>query len=122
MDNTVSTDNTSEAGDNPLKTRLANMLINRVTLSESLNVIRDACIKRAEDIVDNASAEDMQRIIQDLEMFENPPEQEANTPEVNPSGPSASSGPIESSGPVGGSSGSSGEAEITPIGASGPMA
>ena len=40
MDNTVSTDNSSETGENPLKTRLANMLINRVTLSESLSDAR----------------------------------------------------------------------------------
>tara|TARA_R100000005_G_C4899853_1_gene142553 strand:- start:179 stop:541 length:363 start_codon:yes stop_codon:yes gene_type:complete len=120
MDNTVSTDNSSETGENPLKTRLANMLINRVTLSESLNVIRDACVKRADEIVDNASAEDMQRIIADLELFENPPDDQPNVPEVNPSGP-LDSGPV-SSGPSEGSSGSSGEPEITPIGASGPMA
>lgn len=120
MDNTVSTDNSSETGENPLKTRLANMLINRVTLSESLNVIRDACIKRADEIVDNASADDMQKIIADLEVFETPPDDESNAPEINPSGP-FDSGPV-SSGPSEGSSGSSGEPEITPIGASGPMA
>ena len=35
-----------------LKTDFANLLINRVSLGECLNVIRDACVARAADLVD----------------------------------------------------------------------
>ncbi len=42
-----------------IKTRLANLLINRVTLSETLNVLREACVKRASEIIDSATEEDL---------------------------------------------------------------
>ena len=84
-----------KSADNSVKTRLANLLINRVSLSECLNVIRDACVQRAEDIVDNADEETMSNIIKDIDAFENPPEAQ------DVSGPT---GPVDSSGP-----------EITPV-------
>ena len=62
-----------ESADNSVKTRLANMLINRVSLSECLNVIRDACVQRATEVVDKADEETLKNIIADLEVFDNPP-------------------------------------------------
>ena len=59
-----------------IKTRLANLLINRVTLSETLNVLREACVKRASEIIDSATEEDLLKIEQDIDAFENPPEPE----------------------------------------------
>jgi len=69
----------NQAEDNSVKTRLANMLINRVTLSECLNVIRDACVQRANQIIEKADEEAMKNIIADLEVFENPPKQEGDS-------------------------------------------
>ena len=45
-----------------LKTDFANLLINRVTLGECLNVIRDACVARAGDIVDEADEPTLENI------------------------------------------------------------
>jgi len=137
MQDTISTDNQSADPKAEIKTRLANLLINRVTLSECLNVVKDACIQRSSDIIDKASEEDMKLILKDIEAFENPPEQQDANPSVETSGPSVgtsgpsvgTSGPsVGTSGPsVGtsgstGSSGSGGQPDITPIGESGPMA
>lgn len=93
-----------------IKTRLANLLINRVTLSETLNVLREACVKRASEIIDGATEQDLVKIEQDIEAFENPPESESNGDQGDSeitkvvdtnfsSGPS--SGPASSSGPSG---------------------
>lgn len=62
--------------DNSVKTRLANMLLNRVSLSECLNVIREACVKRADDIFDKADEKTLKDIVAELEIFENPPKNE----------------------------------------------
>jgi len=131
MQDIISTDNQSADPNAEIKTRLANLLINRVTLSECLNVIRDACVQRSSDIIDKASEEDMKLILKDIEAFENPPEQN-NEAATDPSGPQTTgpetTGPL-TSGPVAsstsgfvGSSGSGGQPDITPIGESGPMA
>ena len=52
-----------------LKTDFANLLINRVTLGECLNVIRDACVARAADIVDEADEPTLQSIRKDVASF-----------------------------------------------------
>jgi len=88
MEDTISTDpKQEESADSSIKTRLANLLINRVALSECLNVIRDACIQRAAEIVEDADEEQMNKILQDLDSFENPPKE--NVPE-DTSGPQQS--------------------------------
>ena len=51
---TVSTNPEDNDANASIKTRLANLLINRVALSECLNVIRDACMQRAGEIVEAA--------------------------------------------------------------------
>jgi len=89
-----------------IKTRLANMLINRVSLSECLNVLRDACVARANEIIDSAPPEQLSKIEEDLESFENP---ESSGP--TESGP-VTTGPVDS-GPVDGSS--SVLPELTPV-------
>ena len=43
-----------------LKTRVANMLINTVSLSETINILRDFCVKRGEELVDNATEEQLE--------------------------------------------------------------
>tara|TARA_R110000751_G_scaffold12570_4_gene43099 strand:- start:6287 stop:6583 length:297 start_codon:yes stop_codon:yes gene_type:complete len=84
MQDTISTDvKQDEGADSTIKTRLANLLINRVALSECLNVIRDACVQRAAEVIENADEEQINKILQDLESFENPPQE--NEPE-DPSG------------------------------------
>jgi len=123
MQDIISTDNQSADPNVEIKTRLANLLINRVALSECLNVIRDACVQRASDIIDKASEQDMEAILKDIEVFENPPEQPDVNPSVETSGPSAgTSGPSAGISDSTGSSGSGGQPDITPIGESGPMA
>ncbi|HIL26121.1 MAG TPA: hypothetical protein EYG21_01820 [Nitrospinaceae bacterium] len=52
-----------------LKTDFANLLINRVTLGECLNVIRDACVARAADIVDEADEPTLENIKKDVAAF-----------------------------------------------------
>jgi len=52
-----------------LKTDFANLLINRVTLGECLNVIRDACVARAADIVDEADESTLENIKKDVAAF-----------------------------------------------------
>jgi len=52
-----------------LKTDFANLLINRVTLGECLNVIRDACVARAGDIVDEADEPTLENIKKDVAAF-----------------------------------------------------
>ena len=53
-----------------LKTDFANLLINRVTLGECLNVIRDACVARAADIVDEADETTLENIRKDVASFQ----------------------------------------------------
>jgi hypothetical protein len=53
-----------------LKTDFANLLINRVTLGECLNVIRDACVARAADIVDEADEPTLANIRKDVISFQ----------------------------------------------------
>ena len=52
-----------------LKTDFANLLINRVTLGECLNVIRDACVARAGDLVDEADDATLENIKKDVAAF-----------------------------------------------------
>ena len=52
-----------------LKTDFANLLINRVTLGECLNVIRDACVARAADLVDEADEPTLENIKKDVAAF-----------------------------------------------------
>ena len=85
MEDTISTDVKQEEGaDSTLKTRLANLLINRVALSECLNVIRDACVQRAAEVIENSDEKQINKILQDLESFENPPKPNENDPEGSP--------------------------------------
>ena len=81
---TVSTNPEEQDPNASIKTRLANLLINRVALSECLNVIRDACMQRAGEIVESADEEGMKKIIADTDIFENPPEPNENNPEGSP--------------------------------------
>lgn len=112
----MSEENEQTIGD--IKTRLANLLINRVTLSETLNLLRDACIKRASDIIDGATEEEIKNIEKDIEAFENPPEAENSGSQGDSevtkvvdtnfsSGPA--SGPVDPSGQSGGPSGPQGD-------------
>ena len=81
MDNpTVSTSDGSNETIGDLKTRLANLLINRVSLSETLNVVRDACVQRAAELIDQADSTQLENIKKDIELFENPPQQEEEQP------------------------------------------
>jgi hypothetical protein len=75
-DPTISTSDGSKDTIGDLKTRFANLLINRVALSECLNVIRDACVQRATELIDQADAEQIENIKKDVELFENPPKEE----------------------------------------------
>jgi hypothetical protein len=102
MEDTITTNTKKEDPKAELKTRFANLLINRVALSECLNVIRDACLQRADDLVEQADEAQMANILKDLETFENPPTEDSidsvggvqvpppgdtdipNTPEVSP--------------------------------------
>ncbi len=52
-----------------LKSDFANLLINRVSLGECLNVIRDACVARAADLVDEADEPTLENIKKDVEAF-----------------------------------------------------
>ena len=72
-----------------LKTSFANLLINRVTLGECLNVIRDACVQRASDLVDEADAPTLENIKKDVEMFKTSGQETTNeaAAEVSTSGP-----------------------------------
>ena len=103
-----------------LKTDFANLLINRVTLGECLNVIRDACVARAGDIVDEADEPTLENIKKDVAAFrEAGSAGEAGSsvgdgtvatgPAPDATGPSDSSGPTpDASGPAeNGGSGSS---------------
>tara|TARA_Y100001951_G_scaffold73920_1_gene60884 strand:+ start:308 stop:637 length:330 start_codon:yes stop_codon:yes gene_type:complete len=99
MEDTITTNTKNEDPKADLKTRFANLLINRVALSECLNVIRDACLQRADDLIEQADETQMANILKDLETFENPPPAEdsadgvqapkgdastSNAPEVSP--------------------------------------
>jgi hypothetical protein len=86
MDNPTDTTNQEsgpqEGPDDKLKSRLANLLINRVALSECLNVIKDACISRAGAIVDEADSTQRAQIEKDVNEFENPPTADSTAPSV----------------------------------------
>ena len=47
-----------------------------MALSECLNVIRDACVQRATELIDQADAQQIENIKKDVELFENPPKEE----------------------------------------------
>jgi hypothetical protein len=67
---TGATGNVGEGGTlKELKTDFANLLINRVSLGECLNVIRDACVARAADLVDEADEPTLENIKKDVEAF-----------------------------------------------------
>ena len=88
-----------------LKTDFANLLINRVTLGECLNVIRDACVTRASDIVDDADEAQLENIKKDVVAF------------VDSAGSSGDSGNVGdgTSGPTAGPTvGSAGEVGTVP--------
>jgi len=72
-----------------LKTNFANLLINRVTLGECLNVIRDACVQRASDLVDEADPPTLENIKKDVETFKTSGQETANeaAAEVSAGGP-----------------------------------
>lgn len=53
-----------------LKIRVANMLLNTVSLSDSLNIIKDVCVKRGEEIIDNASEEELGNIKVQVQNYE----------------------------------------------------
>ena len=85
-----------------LKTDFANLLINRVTLGECLNVIRDACVARAADLVDEADEPTLGSIRADVETFKS----SANTGSGANVGTDANVGtappvPVDSSGDAG---------------------
>jgi len=111
MEDTVTTNTKKEDPQADLKTRFANMLINRVALSECLNVIRDACLQRADELIEQADDEQMANIKKDLEVFENPPPQGsqgddgASSPPPDapdaPDAPEVSPLPVEPDGPKG---------------------
>ena len=88
-------ENTDTVGS--LKIRVANMLLNTVALSESLNIIRDVCVNRAAEIVDNASTEDLEKIKTQVET-NNQAAAADPAPADSASGPS---GPSDSTGPSG---------------------
>ena len=74
-----------------LKTDFANLLINRVTLGECLNVIRDACVARAGALIDEADEATLENIKKDVQAF-----RDAGT-----SGDAGDSGDTETSGDAG---------------------
>ena len=79
-----------------LKTDFANLLINRVTLGECLNVIRDACVSRASDLVDEADEAQLENIKKDVASYnEAASSGNAGNVGVGPTGPS---GPTDSTG------------------------
>ena len=93
-----------------LKTDFANLLINRVTLGECLNVIRDACVARAGDIVDEADEPTLENIRKDVASFKDAGSagdagssvgDGSNYQSPDATGPSDSSGPTpDASGPA----------------------
>lgn len=73
-----------------LKVRLANMLINTVSLNEALNVLRDACLTRAGQIVDNSNEKELGDIKTKVDEYEAKLKENA---EADPTGPSGPTGP-----------------------------
>ena len=105
MDNpTVSTNEGSNDPNAELKTRFANLLINRVALSECLNVIRDACVQRATELLEQADEAQLENIKKDIELFENPPKPESPDSSDGVQGPQGDDGEGVQGGP-----------EVTPI-------
>jgi len=78
MSSIISTESRSDTSGNvgtggtlkELKTDFANLLINRVTLGECLNVIRDACVARASTLVDEADEPTLESIKKDVAAFQ----------------------------------------------------
>lgn len=89
-----------------LKTRLANLYLNQVSLSESLKIIQNACVNTATQTIDGASEEQLAKIKEELAEFEKnvqaQPQEQAQPENVEQA--TFSSGPEttcnESSGPV----------------------
>lgn len=97
MDSNNSSGNVGTSGTiGTLKTDFANLLINRVTLGECLNVIRDACVARASEMVDQADDSQLENIKQDVAQFT-----AASSGNVGSSGESGESGNVSSGGNVG---------------------
>ena len=90
MEDTITSEANKPDPNQELKTRFANLLINRVALSECLNVIRDACMLRANDILEQAKDDEtaMANILKDIETFENPPKNDDATEPAAPTGSS----------------------------------
>jgi len=88
-----------------LKIRVANMLLNTVALSESLNIIRDVCVRRAEEIIDNASTEQLENIKTQVNNYEESLKQQQETNDqaaaADPAPAEEATGPAEVSGPSG---------------------
>jgi hypothetical protein len=122
MSSNLSTESTGPAGSSgnvgtgtvgELKTDFANLLINRVTLGECLNVIRDACVARAADIVDEADEPTLENIRKDVASFQEAgsageagatgPSSDATGPSSDATGPSSdATGPSsDATGPSG---------------------
>ena len=102
-----------------LKIRVANMLLNTIALSESMNIIRDACVSRAEEIVNNASTEQLDNIKTQVNNYEQSLNQEQR--EVNDQAAAADPAPAEeATGPdeYSGASGPSGPSGPDPSGCS----
>lgn len=98
----------SSSGDLDLSTRIANLFINRVSLSEVLNIISDLCKKRAQEIVDDPSSEIYKKVMKDLHEFESEGNKQGGQ-EVPPQSTPAEVTPIDTqstassaSGPVAG--------------------
>ena len=87
MSSIISTESRSDTSGNvgtggtlkELKTDFANLLINRVTLGECLNVIRDACVARAGNIIDEADDPTLENIKKDVATFKAGSEGEAGS-------------------------------------------
>lgn len=52
-----------------LKTNLANLIINRITVSESLNILRDFSVNQANKVVDEANEDQLVNIQQQVDSF-----------------------------------------------------
>ena len=76
-----------------LKTDFANLLINRVSLGECLNVIRDACVARAADIIDEADEAALENIRKDVALFKD----QSSTSDDSKDAPPSSVGDLETS-------------------------
>jgi len=128
MSSNSSTEQAGSAGDSGnasagtiggLKSEFANLLINRVTLGECLNVIRDACVARAADIVDQADDTQLEAIKNDVAAFNEAASSSGDagnvgtgaTGPVSAVGATGPTGPI-TTGAIEGSAGNVGEGNV----------